>query len=89
MLINSLAWVCWRGRQELSGVEHNLYICYCYILSNSATIAKPRNYHIAAAQPVLKRRIRLTGMMVLASNCGDINVDLINCSIRSELGFDI
>jgi hypothetical protein len=24
--------------------------------------------------------IRLTGMMVLASSCGDTNVDLINCS---------
>ena len=33
--------------------------------------------------------IRLTGMMVLASNCGDTYVDLINCSIRSELGFDV
>ena len=32
---------------------------------------------MAAAQPVPKRRIRLTGMMGLASNCGDMYVDLI------------
>jgi hypothetical protein len=32
---------------------------------------------MAAAQPVPKRRIRLTGMMGLASNCGDTYVDLI------------
>ena len=32
---------------------------------------------MAAAQPAPKRRIRLTGMMVLASNCGDTYVDLI------------
>ena len=28
-------------------------------------------------------------MMVLASSCGDMNVDLTNCSVRSELGFDV
>jgi hypothetical protein len=49
----------------------------------------PQLTHMAAAQPVPKRRIRLTGMMGLASNCGDMYVDLINCSVRSELGFDV
>ena len=32
---------------------------------------------MAAAQPVPKRRLRLAGMMGLASNCGDTYVDLI------------
>src|SRR5271157_1964201 len=31
----------------------------------------------------------LAGMTELASNCGDTNVDLTNCSVRSELGFDV
>ncbi len=31
----------------------------------------------------------LAGMMGLASNCGDTYVDLTNCSVRSELGFDV
>ena len=45
---------------------------------------------MAAAQPVPKRRIRLTGMMGLASNCGDTYVDLIEIAhVRSELGFDV
>jgi hypothetical protein len=44
---------------------------------------------MAAAQPLPKRRLRLTGMTELASNCGDKHVDLTNCSVRSELGFDV
>jgi hypothetical protein len=47
---------------------------------------------MAAAQPLPKRRFRLAGMTELASNCGDkkiVNVDLTNCSVRSELGFDV
>src|SRR5665647_3286659 len=44
---------------------------------------------MAAAQPLPKRRLRPTGMKELASNCGDTNVDLTNCSVRSELGFDV
>jgi hypothetical protein len=46
-------------------------------------------FYMAAAQPLPQRRIRLTGMTELASNCGDTYVDLINCSVRSELGFDV
>jgi hypothetical protein len=44
---------------------------------------------MAAAQPLPKRRLRLAGMTELASNCGDKHVDLTNCSVRSELGFDV
>ena len=44
---------------------------------------------MAAAQPLPKRRLRLAGMTELASSCGDKHVDLTNCSVRSELGFDV
>ena len=47
---------------------NNLLLEFSYML--------PRNFHMAAAQPLPKRRIRLTGMTELASNCGDMYVDL-------------
>lgn len=60
-----------------------------YLLLEFSYNCQPRNFHMAAAQPLPKRRLRLTGMTELASNCGDTYVDLTNCSVRSELGFDV
>jgi len=40
---------------------------------------------MAAAQPQPKRRIRLTGMRVLASNCGDTHVDLMLLGLKWAL----
>jgi hypothetical protein len=45
----------------------------------------PAIIYMAAAQPQPKRRIRLTGMRVLASNCGNKYDDQI-CSVWSDHG---
>jgi hypothetical protein len=65
----------------------------CHFYVNSATIAKPRNYHMAAARPVPKRRLPCrddgVGLQLRGQNIVVGNVDLTNCSVRSELGFDV